>query len=242
MADGTVAAELLDDKVVRLLRVAREVGALAGADGHVPDGADGYLPGVALVAAAPKLVDPAMLRRTAAASFVLLRNSGDVLPLDPGTIRRVAVVGPNAVYPTIQGGGSAGVIAAEVSTPARALRSALAGRADVSVAIGCQTWQSLPEPPAGSLRDPVTRDDGVWLEFMDAEDRLLAAEHRGSASLDLVGYRAARDRLGTAGADSAVDLFPRRGARPAPAQRRGCRPAEADGGRRHRDRRRHGDP
>ena len=183
VADGTVTEELLDNKVVRLLRVAREVGALAGVDGHVPDGADGYLPGVALVAAAPKLVDPAMLRRTAAASFVLLRNSGDVLPLDPGTIRRVAVVGPNAVYPTIQGGGSAGVIPAEVSTPARALRSALAGRADVSVAIGCQTWQSLPEPPAGSLRDPVTRDDGVWLEFRDAEDRLLAAEHRGSASL-----------------------------------------------------------
>ncbi len=183
VADGTVTEELLDDKVVRLLRVAREVGALADVDGHVPDGADGYLPGVALVAAAPKLVDPAMLRRTAAASFVLLRNSGDVLPLDAGTIRRVAVVGPNAVYPTIQGGGSAGVIPAEVSTPARALRSALAGRADVSVAIGCQTWQSLPEPPAGSLRDPVTRDDGVWLEFRDAEDRLLAAEHRGSASL-----------------------------------------------------------
>ena len=192
---GAVAADLVDDKVVRLLWVAREVGALAGANGHVPDGADGYLPdgadghrpGVGVTAgaaaAAPKLVDPAMLRRTAAASFVLLRNSGDVLPLDPGTIRRVAVVGPNAAYPTIQGGGSAGVIPAEVSMPARALRSALAGRADVSIAIGCQTWQSLPEPPAGSLRDPVTRDDGVWLEFRDAEDRLLAAEHRGSASL-----------------------------------------------------------
>ena len=175
VADGTVTEKLLDDKVVRLLRVAREVGAL--------DGADGHLPGVTAAVAAPKLVDPAILRRTAAASFVLLRNSGDVLPLDPGTIRRVAILGPNAVYPTIQGGGSAGVIPAEVSTPARALRSALAGRADVSVAVGCRTWQSLPEPPAGSLRDPVTRDDGVWLEFRDAEDRLLAAEHRGSASL-----------------------------------------------------------
>jgi beta-glucosidase len=173
VADGTVAAELLDDKVVRLLRVARRAGALDGADGHLP----------AVAAAAPKLADPAMLRRTAAASFVLLRNSGDVLPLDPATIRRVAVIGPNAVYPTIQGGGSAGVIAAGVSTPARALQSALAGRADVSVAIGCQTWQLLPEPPAGSLRDPVTREHGVWLEFRDGEDRPLSAEHRASASL-----------------------------------------------------------
>jgi beta-glucosidase len=173
VADGTVAAELLDDKVVRLLRVARRAGALDGVDGHLP----------AVAAAAPKLADPAMLRKTAAASFVLLRNSGDVLPLDPATIRRVAVIGPNAVYPTIQGGGSAGVIAAGVSTPARALQSALAGRADVSVAIGCQTWQLLPEPPAGSLRDPVTREHGVWLEFRDGEDRPLSAEHRASASL-----------------------------------------------------------
>ncbi|MGH3193283.1 MAG: glycoside hydrolase family 3 protein, partial [Streptosporangiaceae bacterium] len=38
VADGTVAADLLDDKVVRLLRVAREVGALNGADGHLPNG------------------------------------------------------------------------------------------------------------------------------------------------------------------------------------------------------------
>jgi beta-glucosidase len=173
VADGTVAAELLDDKVVRLLRVACRAGALDGVDGHLP----------AVAAAAPKLADPAMLRKTAAASFVLLRNSGDVLPLDPATIRRVAVIGPNAVYPTIQGGGSAGVIAAGVSTPARALQSALAGRADVSVAIGCQTWQLLPEPPAGSLRDPVTREHGVWLEFRDGEDRPLSAEHRASASL-----------------------------------------------------------
>ncbi len=178
VADGAVPAELLDDKVVRLLRVAREVGALGG---DLPDGADGHLPAGA--AAAPKLVDPAMLRTTAAASFVLLRNSGDVLPLDPAAISRVAVVGPNAVYPTIQGGGSAGVVAAGISTPAGALRAALAGRADASVAVGCQTWQLLPEPPAGSLRDLVTQSAGVWLEFRDGEDRLLGAEHRASANL-----------------------------------------------------------
>ncbi|MGH7734954.1 MAG: glycoside hydrolase family 3 C-terminal domain-containing protein, partial [Gemmatimonadales bacterium] len=83
----------------------------------------------------------------------------------------------------IQGGGSAGVIATGISTPARALRSALAGRADVSVAVGCQTWQSLPEPPAGSLHDPVTREHGVRLEFRDGQDTLLTAEHRTSTSL-----------------------------------------------------------
>ena len=181
VADGAVPAELLDDKVVRLLRVAREVGALNGADGHLSAGADGHFSAVAT--AAPRLVDSALLRGAAAASFVLLRNPGDVLPLDPETIRRVAVIGPNAVYPTIQGGGSAGVSAAGISTPARALRSALAGPADVSVAIGCQTWQLLPEPPAGSLHDPVTGSDGVWLEFRDEDDKLLAAEHRASASL-----------------------------------------------------------
>jgi beta-glucosidase len=184
VADGAVAAELLDDKVLRLLRVARRVGALDGR----PAAADGRRPGAGrppapAPAAAPRLVDPALLRRAAAASFVLLHDRGGVLPLRAGAIRRLAVAGPNAVHPVIMGGGSAGVIAAGISTPAGALRSALAGRAEVSVAAGCQTWQSVPEPPAGSVRDPVTRQHGVRLEFRDGQDRLLAAEHRTSTSL-----------------------------------------------------------
>ena len=166
-----VSRELLDDKVVRLLRLARRVGALTGpvSDSDRPS------------PAGP--VDPDLLRAAAAESFVLLRNAGNVLPLDPAAVGSVAVIGPNAIHPTIQGGGSAGVEPADVSDPARTLRTALSGRAEVTTATGCQNWPLLPEPTAGSVTDPVTGEPGLWLEFTNPDGVVIAAEHRGSTRL-----------------------------------------------------------
>ena len=92
----------------------------------------------------------------------------------------IALIGPNAVHPVIQGGGSAAVIPAAVSDPGDALRDALAGRAAVTVTPGCHTWQTVPAPPARSLRDPVTGEPGVRLEYHAADGTLLAGEHRNS--------------------------------------------------------------
>lgn len=170
VADGVVTEEVLDDKIIRLFGLARRVGALA------PDN------GVRGAGAAVRLVDPALLRRATAASFVLLSNAG-VLPMHELGIRRLAVLGPGAVRPTIQGGGSAVVAPAALSTPAGALASRLAGKADVEVAEGCQTWVLVPAPPPGSLRDPVTGEPGVHLEFVDASGAVLRAEHRASPAL-----------------------------------------------------------
>ncbi len=172
--DGTVAEEVIDDKVLRLLRLARLVGALTELDGIAPDGLAG--------GAGPVLADPRLLRRAAAASFVLLRNERSALPIDPAQTPVIALIGPNAVHPVIQGGGSAAVIPAAVTAPADALRNALAGRAAVTVTPGCHTWQTVPEPPARSLRDPVTGEPGVRLEYHTADGTLLAGEHRNSTA------------------------------------------------------------
>jgi beta-glucosidase len=171
VADGAVTPEVLDDKVIRLLRLARQVGAM--------DAAPAAPPG----AAQPALVDPGLLRRAVTSSLVLLRNEGGALPIDPGTVGRVAVIGPNAVRPAIHGGGSAVVMPVSVSTPAAALAEALSGQAEVTVSPGCQTWVMVPEPAVGSLRDPGTGQPGLRLEFRDADGGLLAAEHRGSTAL-----------------------------------------------------------
>ena len=116
-------------------------------------------------------------------SLVLLRNEGQALPIDPGRVSRIAVIGPNAVRPAIHGGGSAVVMPVTVSTPAAALADALAGHAEVTVSAGCQTWVMVPEPAPGSLRDPGTGEPGLRLEFRDADGGLLAAEHRTSPAL-----------------------------------------------------------
>ena len=57
----------------------------------------------------------ALTRRAAIAGTVLLRNesitldgvTGPVLPIDPATVRRIAVIGPNADIDRCMGGGSA---------------------------------------------------------------------------------------------------------------------------------------
>ena len=172
VADGAVTQGVLDDKVIRLLRLARRVGAL-GPHGK-PAAGDGI---------APVLIDPSLLRRATAASLVLLRNARQVLPLRPTPDSVIAVIGPNALRPTVQGGGSAMVIPAADSPPAAALAGALAGQAEVIVAPGCQTWTMVPEPASGSLRDPVTGEPGLRLEFRSGDGTVLAAERRTATTL-----------------------------------------------------------
>jgi beta-glucosidase len=197
--DGVVPETDIDDKVARIMGLARRLGALAAPDGQeaaastgspaagnggpVPAGNGGAVPDGGSAADGAVLVDPRLVRRVAAASFVLLRNEGPVLPFDAGRIGSIALIGPNAVYPVIQGGGSAIVAPVTVSTPAVALPTARAGRASVTVAPGCRTWTTVPDPAAGSIRDPVTGELGLRLEFRDSDGALIGHEHRISTQL-----------------------------------------------------------
>jgi beta-glucosidase len=200
--DGTVPESDIDDKVARILRLARRVGALALPDGEpapVPGPTPGQdlrpaLDGTPAESLVPSpnggpaggravLADADLVRRAAAASFVLLRNEGPVLPFDAGTIGSIALIGPNAVHPVIQGGGSAVVAPVAVSTPALSLPAALDGRATITVAPGCRTWTAVPEPAAGSIRDPQTGERGLRLEFRDGDGTLIGHEHRTSTEL-----------------------------------------------------------
>jgi len=184
---GEVPEEMVDDKLTRLLGVARRVGALSEA---VTTGAMGSAsldpaapPNGAGPPAPPDLVPAALLHRAVTSSLVLLHNEGSVLPLAPGAIHRVAVIGPNAVHPVIQGGGSARVIPASAPAPVQALREAFGGEVTVTSAPGCWTWQGVPEPPRGSVTDPVTGEPGVRLEFATPGGELFATEHRAATAL-----------------------------------------------------------
>jgi beta-glucosidase len=187
VADGSVSEDVIDDKVVRLLRLARRVGALSESH-YRPATTSTSDRGQASRAAgsngaAPAFVDDGLLHDAAAASFVLLRNPGSVLPLDIGAATSLAIIGPNAFYPVIQGGGSAGVMPMSVAAPSEALRAALPEHVELRTAVGCRTWHSVPEAPADSLRDPVTCEPGVRLEFLDGHGSVITTEHRASTNL-----------------------------------------------------------
>lgn len=115
--DGSVPQSAVDEKVRRLLRLAARVGALEGVEPAAP--APEPVAGEAVAA---------LLREAAAAGTVLLRNQDAFLPFDTATVRRVAVIGPNAVNARTQGGGSATVNAPYTVSPLAGLTAALNAR------------------------------------------------------------------------------------------------------------------
>lgn len=171
---GEVDVTELDDKVVRILRLADRVGAL-GAPGATPD-APGHRP-----AAAPET--PTLLRELAARAMVVLKDDAALLPLDlealavrpDGTPGVVALLGPAAVEPFVQGGGSGFVHPDHLELPVPALRAALPAGVRLDVHAGARSRLNPPEIDAAErCTDPVTGEPGVRLELLDADGEVLA--------------------------------------------------------------------
>ncbi|MEV5560150.1 glycoside hydrolase family 3 C-terminal domain-containing protein [Nonomuraea wenchangensis] len=191
---GEVPEPAIDDKVRRLLRLAARVGALPCSPApSTADPSAGDLTAPAALspsAGSPttgsvgdrpdraERPDRALLRRTVAASTVLLRNEGGLLPLVPARLTRVAVIGPHAARPRIQGGGSAGVYPESLVTPLAGLRTALNGHAEVHHATGVALG-GLPAPlDAANARNPRTGEPGLLVRLLDAAGSEIYAEHR----------------------------------------------------------------
>jgi beta-glucosidase len=169
---GRVDPDDVADKVRRVLRLARRVGAVEGAP-----------PAVARVPGPPP-DDPtvrAALRTAAARGMVLLRDDG-VLPLGPGT---VAVVGEPATSVSAQGGGSAHVEPPHVVQPLDALRDRLG--AAVRHASGPAVSPTLRALDVALVTDPVDGTPGVRLAILDGDGAVLRDEHRTATALTFLG-------------------------------------------------------
>jgi beta-glucosidase len=159
---GEVDEADVDAKVSRLLGVFERIGALD--DG--PPGPES------------STEDPdhrALAREAAAAATVLLANDG-LLPLD-ASVRRVAVIGPNADRAEIMGGGSSRVRPHRRITPLQALRDRLGDQVEVLHERGCDIDLRVRAIAPESLRGGFTlelrsgeegrfdtrRDDGLLL-------------------------------------------------------------------------------
>jgi beta-glucosidase len=117
--DGSLYESILDESVSRVLHLAdRSQPALSEGATFDPD--DHH----------------ALARRAAQESAVLLKNDGNVLPLDPEPGSTVAVIGEFARTPRFQGAGSSQVNPTKLDVALEELQSALAGRADVQFAAG----------------------------------------------------------------------------------------------------------
>ena len=160
---GTVPEAEIDDKVSRLLVLAERVGALNGAAVEASTGDSGA------AGRPPALIDPALLRAVTSRSFVLLKNDRGLLPLQAAGLDKLALIGPNAIDPTTQGGGSVRVLPVARPGIADALRSAVGGETAISLHQGCRTSATIALPADGSLTDPVSGERGVRLEVRAAD-------------------------------------------------------------------------
>ncbi|MGW4909107.1 beta-glucosidase [Streptomyces sp. NPDC004270] len=172
---GKVDEALVDDKVLRLLRLAARVGALSGVPATVrPPEYD-----TASVAA--------RLRETAAAGFVLARNEDAVLPLDRTVLSRVAVLGPNAAVARTLGGGSATVFPPYTVSPLDGLRAALGDGVEVTHGVGVTPQTRTPAAALSYLRHPDGSGEGTEVRFLAADGTLLGSERRAGAAYTWMG-------------------------------------------------------
>ena len=164
---GHVDEALLDDKVLRILRLAARVGALDGAS-----------------PASPAPVDiPRELRATAAASFVLARNEHSLLPLDRSGLDgsglgRVALIGPNAEIARTLGGGSATVYPPYTVSPLDGLRAA---GLDVAFAPGTLGHLRPAAARAPWLLRPGGSAPGAAVRFFSPSGEVIGSEQRDGA-------------------------------------------------------------
>ncbi|MCL2514752.1 MAG: glycoside hydrolase family 3 C-terminal domain-containing protein [Microbacteriaceae bacterium] len=158
---GLVPESVIDDKVARLRLLAERVGKATGPsvsirsqapsvdqrDTEPPAGRLSADPAGRLSAANGDHGDAedaaTLLREAVARASVVLRNEGATLPLDPAGVAKIALIGPNALEPFVQGGGSAFVNAEYLVTPEDGLREAFPD-AEVAVRRGASGRRFAP--------------------------------------------------------------------------------------------------
>jgi beta-glucosidase len=150
--DGQVDEADLDAAVTRLLRGLDGIGAL---DAPVPP----FDP------SPPTDDERAMIRGAAAEAIVLLTNDGS-LPLELDRLKRVAVIGPNALRPRTMGGGSAAVIPHQTYTLPEVLAGAIGDQIEVVGARGCE----IDLTPTVVGRYVLRAADGFVAEVFDSQD------------------------------------------------------------------------
>ncbi len=127
--DGEVDEQLLNGAVQRLLTVYDRIGALDD-EPRSPIAID--------------RPEHRVLAHTAATESMVLLKNEHILPLDPSTLRTIALIGPNAERARIMGGGSAEVVPHYRISPLEALRARLGDDVTIVHEEGCDIDKTIP--------------------------------------------------------------------------------------------------
>ena len=189
--EGSIPMEVIDDRVRDILRVKFMVGLFD--DPYQRD-----------YAAADAEVDSpehnAVSLQAARESVVLLKNEGNILPLDPAALKKVAVIGPNAAE-TSYALTHYGPLATEVTSVLDGFRERLDGQAEVVYAKGCElvdhTWPLSEIMPVEMRPEDKAMMDEAVSTARDADAIILVlgggqrtcGENKSRTSLELPGFQ-----------------------------------------------------
>jgi len=163
---GQVPMTAIDDKLVRRFAAMIEFGLFAPEPAAKP---------------IPAFEHGAVARSIAEQAMVLLKNDGNLLPLDRKTVRSIALIGPWAVRTSTGGGGSSHVIPLYTVTPNDGLQAALdleitrftvSDGADIDAAAAAAARAQIAIVMVGD-QDSEGRDQS--LDLPENQNRLVAA-------------------------------------------------------------------
>lgn len=161
---GKLEESVVDDKVRRLLLLIDRVGAFDQ-------------PEIKPETSNDNPADRALARQAAFEAIVLLKNENNVLPLDLAQVNKIAVIGENAKWAQIMGGGSSQVNPHYVVSPLDGIKNGVEQQAEVSYEIGTLIHKQPPLLDVSWLTAVDGKTSGLTLEYFDNLDMTGEASH-----------------------------------------------------------------
>jgi beta-glucosidase len=154
---GEVDPAAIDESVRRMLRAITRAGAFEHPEPRPEQAVD-------------RPEHRALLRKVAAEGIVLLKNTGDILPIDLDRVTSIAVIGPNAKTAQIMGGGSAQVNAHYAVAPFDGVVAQAGERVELDYEIGCTNHKQLPRLDARLLAPAGDAEGGFLISYYNNPD------------------------------------------------------------------------
>lgn len=159
LKSGKVTESMINDKVRNILKTEFRLGLLPVLK-HPQHMIDSLIN-------APETREVAL--KAAEEGIVLLKNNHHQLPLNPDHLKSVAVIGPNANFARVAGGGSAEVFPIMSVNPLEALRQDLKGKATIHYAPGI-LFDNLVPVDSACFYQPDGEKHGLKAEYYDNDN------------------------------------------------------------------------
>ncbi|HEU5379549.1 MAG TPA: glycoside hydrolase family 3 C-terminal domain-containing protein [Ktedonobacteraceae bacterium] len=151
--NGEVAEATIDESVRRLLLLLKRAGSFEHSAEEPEQAID-------------RPEHRALTRLAAAESLVLLKNAGQVLPLQHAALKSIAIIGPNARTARIMAGGSAQVNPHYQISPLAGIAAKVGDQVTLGYEPGCATHKQLPLLDPDLLRADVEGNEyGLKVEY-----------------------------------------------------------------------------